>query len=94
MPRLLKFLAHLSLATSEDDVDESSSVFEALESAALGGLGLLLGFNLLMRKQFESVHHRLPGLASRIARMGKGFDRIGSYFRGLRLDLACQKKKN
>lgn len=40
------FDPHLSLATSEGDVDESSGVLEALESAALGDLGFLLGLNL------------------------------------------------
>lgn len=38
--------AYLSLATSEGDVDESSGVLEALESSALGDLGLLLLLNL------------------------------------------------
>lgn len=39
--------AHLSLATSEGNVDESTGVLEALESTALGDLGLLLLLNLL-----------------------------------------------
>ena len=39
-------LAHLPLATGEGDVDESSGVLEALESTALGDLGLLLLLNL------------------------------------------------
>lgn len=46
MPWLGVFDPHLSLATSEGDVDESSGVLEALESAALGDLGFLLGLNL------------------------------------------------
>jgi hypothetical protein len=37
---------HLSLATSEGNVDESTGVLEALESTALGDLGLLLLLNL------------------------------------------------
>ena len=36
----------LPLATGHGDVDETAGVFEALESTALGDLGLLLGLNL------------------------------------------------
>lgn len=42
---------HLSLATSEGDIDESSGVLEALESTALGDLGLLLGLNLCVTEK-------------------------------------------
>ena len=38
--------AHLPLATSHGNVDESSGVLEALKSTALGDLGLLLLLNL------------------------------------------------
>lgn len=38
--------AHLPLATSEGDVDESSGVLESLKSSALGDLGLLLLLDL------------------------------------------------
>jgi hypothetical protein len=41
-----KFYAHLALATGQGNVDETAGVFEALQSAALGNLGLLLGLNL------------------------------------------------
>ncbi|OWT42795.1 hypothetical protein VFPPC_18050 [Pochonia chlamydosporia 170] len=47
--------SHLSLATSEGDIDESSGVFETLESAALGDLGLLLGLNLYAAEISQSV---------------------------------------
>lgn len=50
--------AHLSLATGESDVDESSGVLEALESSALGDLGLLLLLNLYI----EMVSHRVVGV--------------------------------
>jgi len=38
--------AHLSLATSEGNVDKATGVLEALEGTTLGGLGLLLLLNL------------------------------------------------
>jgi hypothetical protein len=38
--------AHLALATGQGNVDETAGVFEALQSAALGDLRLLLGLNL------------------------------------------------
>lgn len=47
--------SHLSLATSEGDIDESSGVFETLESTALGDLGLLLGLNLYAAEISQSV---------------------------------------
>lgn len=47
--------AHLSLATSEGDVDESSGVLEALKSTALRDLGLLLLLNLLFRMVSDRV---------------------------------------
>lgn len=37
---------YLPLASGEGDVDEATSVLEALESTALGDLGLLLRLNL------------------------------------------------
>jgi len=39
--------AHLSLATSHGDVHETASVRDSLLCAALGGLLLLLGLNLM-----------------------------------------------
>ena len=39
--------SHLSLATSQGDVHETAGVRESLLSAALRGLGLLLGLDLL-----------------------------------------------
>lgn len=39
-------ISHLPLATGQGDVNESSNVLVALESTALGGLGLLLGLDL------------------------------------------------
>jgi hypothetical protein len=39
-------VAHLSLSAGQGDVDETASVFQALESTALGDLRLLLGLNL------------------------------------------------
>ena len=41
--------AYLSLAASQGDVNETAGVLEALESTALGDLGLLLGLNLFQR---------------------------------------------
>jgi hypothetical protein len=55
IPQILSFLTnrlragvgvHLSLATGEGNVDESTGVLEALESTALGDLGLLLLLDL------------------------------------------------
>ena len=40
------FVAYLPLAASQGNVDETAGVLEALESTALGDLGLLLGLNL------------------------------------------------
>ena len=39
--------AHLSLATGHGDVDEAAGVCDSLLCAALGGLLLLLGLNLM-----------------------------------------------
>lgn len=40
--------AHLSLSAGQGDVDETAGVLQALESTALGDLGLLLGLNLFV----------------------------------------------
>lgn len=56
---LPSFSTHLPLAASQGNVDETAGVFEALESTALGDLGLLLGLNLC--EEILSVIGRFGG---------------------------------
>lgn len=90
--------AHLSLATGEDDIDESSGVLVTLKSTTLGGLGLLLRLNLLMSKKKKRVSSSSLrcGPEDTIGQDedGRRGARNGSYFGGLRLDLAYAKRKN
>jgi hypothetical protein len=50
----------LALATGHGDVDEAAGVSEPLLRAALGGLLLLLGLNLLSNASASVLYHQYP----------------------------------
>lgn len=64
--------AYLALATGESNVDETTGVFEALESTALGDLGLLLGLNLFVKLSLAFI-----GFVDRGSREGQFYRTLG-----------------
>jgi hypothetical protein len=82
-------VTNLPLATGHGDVDEATGVSESLLRAALGGLLLLLGLNLLPACQPPFHFTRCPRVLVRIMLVAVGVARCVRVAIAERMQLVC-----